>query len=107
MKVGLTRLTAAYNPAGSMPARSPPASSATRGASTPQKGRPRPTMFSHMRLCDSCTPSDSVDPRGVRRSAGDVRITTRWDEEFWATGLYGAMHECGHGLYESGIAPYR
>ena len=37
--------------------------------------------------------------------AGDVRITTRWDENFFPTGLYGAMHECGHGLYEAGIAP--
>ena len=31
-----------------------------RGASTPQNGRPRPTMFSHRRLCDSCSASDSA-----------------------------------------------
>jgi carboxypeptidase Taq len=48
---------------------------------------------------------DTVHPFAIQVGAGDVRITTRWDEEFWATGLYGAMHECGHGLYESGIAP--
>lgn len=48
---------------------------------------------------------DTVHPFAILVGAGDVRITTRWDEEFWATGLYGAMHECGHGLYESGIAP--
>ena len=34
---------------------------------------------------------------------GDVRITTRWDETYFPAGLYGAMHECGHGLYEAGI----
>jgi carboxypeptidase Taq len=48
---------------------------------------------------------DTVHPFAILIGAGDVRITTRWDERFWATGLYGAMHECGHGLYESGIAP--
>jgi carboxypeptidase Taq len=48
---------------------------------------------------------DTVHPFAILIGAGDVRITTRWDETFWATGLYGAMHECGHGLYESGIAP--
>jgi carboxypeptidase Taq len=47
---------------------------------------------------------DTVHPFAIQVGAGDVRITTRWDEEFWVTGLYGAMHECGHGLYESGIA---
>ena len=33
-----------------------------------------------------------------------MRITTRWEESYFASGLYGAMHECGHGLYEAGIA---
>jgi carboxypeptidase Taq len=32
-----------------------------------------------------------------------VRITTRWDESYFPSALYGAMHECGHGLYEAGI----
>ena len=32
-----------------------------------------------------------------------MRITTRWDETYFPAGLYGAMHECGHGLYEAGI----
>jgi carboxypeptidase Taq len=36
--------------------------------------------------------------------AQDVRITTRWDPAYLPAGLYGAMHECGHGLYEAGIA---
>ena len=46
---------------------------------------------------------DTVHPFATRIGGGDVRITTRWDERFFPTGLYGAMHECGHGLYEAGI----
>jgi carboxypeptidase Taq len=48
---------------------------------------------------------DTVHPFATRIGGGDVRITTRWDENYFPTALYGAMHECGHGLYESGIAP--
>jgi carboxypeptidase Taq len=47
---------------------------------------------------------DTVHPFAVGIGAGDTRITTRWDESYFASGLYGAMHECGHGLYEAGIA---
>jgi carboxypeptidase Taq len=46
---------------------------------------------------------DTVHPFATRIGGGDVRITTRWDGRFWPTGLYGAMHECGHGLYEAGL----
>jgi carboxypeptidase Taq len=35
----------------------------------------------------------------------DVRITTRWNDSFLPSSLFSAMHECGHGLYEAGIAP--
>jgi carboxypeptidase Taq len=48
---------------------------------------------------------DTVHPFATRIGAGDVRITTRWDERFFPMGLYGAMHECGHGLYEAGLPP--
>jgi len=48
---------------------------------------------------------DTVHPFATRIGGGDVRITTRWDERFFPTGLYGAMHECGHGLYEAGLPP--
>jgi carboxypeptidase Taq len=47
---------------------------------------------------------DAVHPFATGFGSGDVRITTRWDETFYASALYGAMHECGHGLYEEGIA---
>jgi carboxypeptidase Taq len=47
---------------------------------------------------------DAVHPFAAGFGSGDVRITTRWDETFFASALYGAMHETGHGLYEEGIA---
>jgi carboxypeptidase Taq len=46
---------------------------------------------------------DTVHPFEISIGAGDTRITTRWDESFLPGGLYSAMHECGHGLYEAGI----
>jgi carboxypeptidase Taq len=48
---------------------------------------------------------DTVHPFATSLGSSDVRITTRWDESFLPMGLFGAMHECGHGLYEAGIAP--
>ncbi len=37
--------------------------------------------------------------------AGDVRLTTRYDERDAASALFGVMHEAGHGLYEQGLDP--
>jgi carboxypeptidase Taq len=34
---------------------------------------------------------------------GDVRLTTRYDESNLGMALFSAMHEAGHGLYESGV----
>jgi carboxypeptidase Taq len=53
---------------------------------------------------DSWRVDDAVHPFAAGISNRDVRITTRWDERFLPTSLYGAMHECGHGLYEEGVA---
>ena len=47
---------------------------------------------------------DAVHPFATSFSSHDVRITTRWDHTYFPSALYGAMHECGHGLYEAGIA---
>jgi carboxypeptidase Taq len=47
---------------------------------------------------------DTVHPFATNIGAGDTRITTRWDERYFPSALYGAMHECGHGLYEAGIS---
>ncbi len=47
---------------------------------------------------------DAVHPFATGFSNADIRITTRWDQDYFPSGLFGAMHECGHGLYEAGIA---
>jgi carboxypeptidase Taq len=46
----------------------------------------------------------AVHPFATSFGADDVRITTRWEQEYFPGALFGAMHECGHGLYEAGIA---
>jgi carboxypeptidase Taq len=48
---------------------------------------------------------DAVHPFATCFGSLDVRITTRWDETYFPMALYGGMHECGHGLYEEGVAP--
>ncbi|HTW11424.1 MAG TPA: carboxypeptidase M32 [Solirubrobacteraceae bacterium] len=48
---------------------------------------------------------DTVHPFATSFGRDDVRITTRFQENYFPMGLYGAMHECGHGLYEAGISP--
>ena len=47
---------------------------------------------------------DAVHPFAAGFGSHDIRITTRWDESFFPTSMYSAMHECGHGLYEEGVA---
>jgi carboxypeptidase Taq len=47
---------------------------------------------------------DAAHPFATSFGSGDVRITTRWDPRYFGSALFGAMHECGHGLYEAGIA---
>ena len=47
---------------------------------------------------------DAAHPFATSFANADVRITDRWDESYFPSSLYGAMHETGHGLYEAGIA---
>jgi carboxypeptidase Taq len=47
----------------------------------------------------------STHPFTTAFSATDVRVTTRIHEDFLPAGLFGTLHECGHGLYEQGVAP--
>jgi len=47
----------------------------------------------------------SVHPFTTSFSIGDVRLTTRVDPDYFPTALFGSLHECGHGLYEQGLAP--
>lgn len=35
--------------------------------------------------------------------AGDVRLTTRYDETDFTSSIFGVMHEAGHGMYEQGL----
>ena len=45
---------------------------------------------------------DAVHPFLAAPSAGDVRVTSRFDEHS-LTGLFALLHEVGHGLYERGV----
>ena len=45
----------------------------------------------------------SVHPFTTSFGVNDVRITTRFMEEFLPSALFGTMHEAGHGLYELGV----
>ena len=47
----------------------------------------------------------SPHPFTTSFSINDVRITTRYDEKFFNSAIFGSMHEAGHALYEGGIHP--
>jgi carboxypeptidase Taq len=44
-------------------------------------------------------------PFCTKFSAGDVRITTRFDAHDIGDALFSTIHECGHAMYEQGVAP--
>lgn len=44
-------------------------------------------------------------PFMTKFSLGDVRITTRFQPDFLANGLFSTIHESGHAMYEQGIDP--
>ena len=46
----------------------------------------------------------TVHPFATGISKYDVRITTRYSEDFLNPALFGTMHEAGHAMYEQGIA---
>ncbi len=47
----------------------------------------------------------SPHPFSVAFSIGDVRITTRMQEDRLEEALFSTMHESGHAMYEQGVAP--
>ncbi len=47
----------------------------------------------------------SAHPFSSGLGPGDARITTRYDEGFFNTAFFGALHEAGHALYEQGLPP--
>jgi carboxypeptidase Taq len=47
----------------------------------------------------------SVHPFTTSFSVNDVRLTTRVFKDLFSSGLFGTLHEGGHGLYEQNIEP--
>jgi carboxypeptidase Taq len=47
----------------------------------------------------------TAHPFSTGLGPGDVRITTRYDENFFNCALFGTMHEAGHALYNQGLPP--
>ncbi len=45
----------------------------------------------------------STHPFTTSLGRDDVRLTTRYQEDFFNTGIFGTIHEAGHGLYELGF----
>lgn len=47
---------------------------------------------------------ETVHPFAITLNRGDVRITTRYDENDFRMAVFGTIHECGHAVYEQNIA---
>jgi len=47
----------------------------------------------------------AVHPFATSFDRDDARITTRWYPDFLSPSLFGTLHECGHAMYEQGVAP--
>ena len=48
---------------------------------------------------------ETVHPFAMGINTGDVRITTRYDENDFRSAIFGTIHECGHALYEQNFDP--
>ena len=46
---------------------------------------------------------ESAHPFSTTLGRADVRLTTRYNPDFFNPGVFGTIHEAGHGLYELGI----
>ncbi|MBF9194973.1 carboxypeptidase M32 [Microvirga terrestris] len=47
----------------------------------------------------------TVHPFEVSFTRNDVRITTRYNQNYLPASIFGTAHETGHGLYEQGVDP--
>lgn len=47
----------------------------------------------------------TVHPFEVSFTRNDVRITTKFREDYLPPALFGTLHEAGHGIYEQNVAP--
>jgi carboxypeptidase Taq len=43
---------------------------------------------------------ETIHPFATRVTPNDVRITTKYEEEFISPSIFGTLHEMGHGLYD-------
>ncbi len=48
---------------------------------------------------------DTVHPFEISFTRNDVRITSRFRENWLPGGMFALWHEAGHGMYEQGVAP--
>ncbi|KAF1302471.1 MULTISPECIES: carboxypeptidase M32 [Enterococcus] len=46
---------------------------------------------------------DTIHPFATGINHNDVRLTTRWNEHDFSMGIFGVIHEAGHGMYEQDI----
>ena len=53
---------------------------------------------------DSWRLDPTVHPFASNSATTDIRITTKYPEDFINPSVFGSMHECGHGLYENGVS---
>lgn len=47
---------------------------------------------------------ETVHPFAITLNPGDVRVTTKYDEQDFRTAIFGTIHEGGHALYEQNIS---
>jgi len=47
--------------------------------------------------------SESAHPFTLNYDKNDVRLTTRYEKNYFSSSVFGTIHEGGHGLYEQGI----
>lgn len=47
--------------------------------------------------------SESAHPFTLNYDRNDVRLTTRYEKNWFSSSVFGTIHEGGHGLYEQGI----
>ena len=47
---------------------------------------------------------ETVHPFMIAVNRGDVRVTTKYDEQDFRTAVFGTIHEAGHALYEQNIS---
>lgn len=47
--------------------------------------------------------SESAHPFTLNYDRNDVRLTTRYEKNYFPSSVFGTIHEGGHGLYEQGI----